>query len=99
MIAALFAWAFLLAFVAWLLVVAPLQYFVYLLTGAPARAACASDARAWYRVTPREIQVEETWKSNAIPEGASESGFSARPVSFTAAITTAALFAVSVLVA
>jgi len=91
----LFGPAFLLVFVAWLLVVAPLQFVVNLAAGAPARLALASPARAWYRITPHEIHVEEALKSDSVPEGATESGFSAKPVTFTAAIASALLFAVS----
>jgi hypothetical protein len=39
--------------------------------------------------------ISEALKSNAMLKGAIESGFTAKPVSFTAAITTAVLFAVS----
>jgi hypothetical protein len=94
----LFAYAFILVFVAWLLVVAPLQFVVNLAAGAPARLALASPARAWSRITPHEIHVEEGLKSDSVPEGATESGFSAKPVTFTAAIASALLFALSRLV-
>lgn len=94
----LFPLAFILTFIAWLLIVAPLQYFVCLVTGAPAREACASPARAWYRITLHGIHLEEAWKSDAVPEGATESGFSARPVTFTAAVSAAALFVASKLI-
>ena len=94
----LFGPAFLLVFVAWLLVVAPLQFVVNLAAGAPARLALASPARAWYRITPHEIHVEEALKSDSVPQGATESGFSAKPVTFTAAIASALLFAASKLV-
>ena len=94
----LFGPTLLLVFFAWLLVVAPLQFVVNLVAGAPARLALASPARAWYRVTPHEIHVEEAFKSDSLPEGATESGFSAKPVTFTAAIASALLFAVSRLV-
>jgi hypothetical protein len=95
---ALFGYAFLVIFAAWLLVVAPLQFVVNLAAGAPARRALASPARAWSLVTPHEIHVEEALKSDAVPEGATESGFSAKPVTFTAAIASGLLFAVSRLV-
>jgi hypothetical protein len=98
LLGSLFGPALLLVFVAWLLVVAPLQFVVNLAAGAPARLALASPARAWYRITSQEIHVEEALKSDAVPEGATESGFSAKPVTFTAAIASALLFAVSRLV-
>jgi hypothetical protein len=87
--------AFVLVYVAWALVVAPLQYVVNLAAGAPARTALASPNRAWSLITVREILVEEAPKSRPLPEGAVESGFSARPVTFTVAIASALLFTVS----
>lgn len=95
LLSALFSLAFLLACVAWLFVIAPLQYFVYLVTGAPARAACASPTRAWFRQVKGGGEVAQASKQSDLPEGAVESGFSARPVSLTAAITAGVLFAVS----
>ena len=95
----LFCVGFVLAFVAWLVVVAPLQYLVTLVAGAPARVALASSVRAWSRITPDGIDVEETAKSEGLPEGATESGFSAKPVTFTAGVATALLFVASKLVA
>jgi hypothetical protein len=97
-LAMLFALAFVLATLAWLLLVVPLQYFVYLATGAPARVACASPTRAWVTSQEKGTIISEALKSDALPMGAIESGFTARPVTFTAAITTGVLFAVSQLI-
>lgn len=97
-VAMLFALTFALATLAWLLLVVPLQYFVYLVTGAPARVACASPTRASVEIEGKETIYGETLKSDALAKGAFESGFSAKPVTFTAAITTAVLFAVSQLI-
>jgi hypothetical protein len=85
----------LLAFVAWILLVVPAQYFVCLIAGAPARAAIASPQRAWVRVTREEIQVVEDSKHQDIPEGATESGYSAKPVTLTASLAAVLLFAAS----
>jgi hypothetical protein len=98
-LAMLFALAFFLATLAWLLLVVPLQYFVYLVTGAPARVACASPTRTWVGSEgTQSTTVAEALKSDALPKGAIESGLTAKPVTFTAAITTAVLFAVSQLI-
>ena len=97
-LAFVFSSMFLLATIAWLLLIVPVQYFVYLVTGAPAREACASPVRALYLREGKISVFAQTRKSETIPEGAVESGFSAQPVSFTAAITAAALFAASNLV-
>lgn len=97
-VAMLFALTFAVATLAWLLFVVPLQYFLYLVTAAPARVACASPTRASVEMKAKETIYGETLKSDALAEGAMESGFSAKPVTFTAAITTAVLFAVSQLI-
>ncbi|MGH3020785.1 MAG: hypothetical protein ACRDNR_11600 [Gaiellaceae bacterium] len=99
LLAVLFVLLFVLAFFAWLLVIAPVQYFVYVITGAPARAACASPARSYfYKREGSLLFYGKLAKWRDLPTGAIESGFSARPVTFTAAITAAALFAASTLV-
>jgi hypothetical protein len=94
----LFGLTFALVYVAWLLVVAPIQFVVNLLAGAPARVALASPYRAWFLITAHEIHVEEAWKSEPLPKDAVESAFSSKPVTFTAVIAAATLFVVSTLV-
>jgi hypothetical protein len=94
----LFAAAFLAVVVAWLVVVVPIQYFVYLVTGAPAREACGSPARVFFKREGDELAFREALKDEELPKGAVESGFSSRPVSFTAAVTAAVLFVTSLLV-
>jgi hypothetical protein len=87
------------AFVAFMLVVAPIQFFVYLVAGAPGREACASPERAWYRIRAREILVESGPRTGELPAGADESAYTSRPVTFTAAIASALLFATQQVVA
>jgi hypothetical protein len=87
------------AFVAFILVVAPIQYFVYLVAGAPGREAYASPERAWYRIGAREILVESGPRTDELPAGADESAYTGRPVTFTAAIASALLFATQQVVA
>jgi hypothetical protein len=93
-----FSAGFLLVYFGWLLVVAPLQYVVNLLAGAPARLALASPERAWVRFTPRETAIEYGDRSADPGEDAFESGFSATPVTYTAAVAGALLFGASKLV-
>jgi hypothetical protein len=81
------------AFVVFIVVVAPLQYFVYLVAGAPGRQACASPERAWYLIAARDIQVESGSRSAGLPEAATESAYTGRPVTLTAAIASGLLFA------
>jgi hypothetical protein len=92
---AVIAIAFVIAYVVWLVVVVPVQYFVYLVAGAPAREAISSGARVWYRISPREIHIEEAWKTDTMPGDATESGFFLKPVSLTATVAAAVLFIVS----
>jgi hypothetical protein len=87
------------AFVVFMLVVAPLQYFVYLVAGAPGREAYASPERAWYLIGARDIRVESGPRSAGLPEEAAESGYTGRPVTFTAAIAAGLLFAAQQVVA
>jgi hypothetical protein len=82
----------------WLLVVARSQFLLNLVAGAPARMALASSFRAWVRITPHEIHVEEARKGETLPDGSTESGFSTKPVTFTAAPASGLLFAVSALI-
>jgi hypothetical protein len=87
------------AFVGFILLIAPIQYFVYLIAGAPGREAYASPERAWYSIRAREIRVESGPRSAGLPAGADESAYTGRPVTFTAAIASALLFAIQQVVA
>jgi len=87
------------ALVVFILVVAPIQYFIYLVAGAPGREAYASPARAWYRIGPREIVVESGPRTGELPPGADESAYTGRPVTFAAAVASALLFATQQVVA
>jgi hypothetical protein len=83
------------AMLAWALVIAPLQYFVNLLCGAPARVALASRTTT-YRVQRSPSHTEYVNAPKDTPEiDGTELTFAARPVSFTAAIAAAFLFALS----
>jgi hypothetical protein len=91
-----FSYAFVLLFVAWLIVIVPFQYLVVLVAGAPARLALSSPRRAAVRVSPRGIEViGRLDKTKKLPKGAVESAVSAMPVAFTAAIATGLLLVVS----
>ncbi len=76
---AFFAVALVFAYSAFLLVVVPLQYFVYLVTAAPARVAFASQTRVWYQMMPNSTAVTEAWKWDAKPDGATNPGFRQSP--------------------
>jgi hypothetical protein len=105
----LFTWSFFAATVAWAVLVAPLQYWVNLVCGAPAREALASSRTLWVVRSanrtellfapkdPDEFERCELAKAHQQGE-MTEVGFAAKPVSFTAAISAAVLFGVSQLV-
>jgi hypothetical protein len=81
-----------LAFVAWLLLVVPVQYFVYLVAGAPARQAVGSPLRAWVRAEGKAIEVGPEYKLRELPDHAKESGYSAKPVTFTSSLAAVLVF-------
>ena len=87
------------ACVVYILVVAPVQYLVYLIAGAPARMACASPERAWHLVGPTGLEVTSGPRSQELPEGATESAYTAQPVTLTAVVASAVLFATQQVVA
>lgn len=105
----LFTWSFFAATVAWALLVAPLQYWVNLVCGAPAREALASSKTLWVvrsahrtellfaHKDPNQFEEDELRKAHERGE-MTEVGFAAKPVSFTAAISAAVLFGISELV-
>jgi hypothetical protein len=95
LLAVTFSFAFILLFAGWILVIAPLQYVVNLVAGAPARRAASSPVRASFQSTPRKLIVDERPKRNDLPEGATESRFSTSSVAFTAVVASALLFLVS----
>jgi len=84
-----------LALIAWLVLIVPAQYFVYLIAGAPAREALASPRRAWVRVTRGQIEIASAPKQQDIPDEYSESGISAKPITLTASLAAIILFALS----
>jgi hypothetical protein len=90
-----FALVLALGMIAWLVLVVPAQYFVYLVAGAPAREALASPRRAWVKVTRGQIEIVRAPKQQDIPDGYSESGISAKPITLTASLAAIILFALS----
>jgi hypothetical protein len=84
-----------LGLLAWTALVVPAQYFVYVIAGAPAREALSSPQRVWLKVTRGAIEFDKTPKVRGIPDGASESGISTKPVTLTAALAAIMLFALS----
>ena len=87
----------LLAIVAWFLIVAPLQYFLHIVTGAPARTMLDAGLRTLFipNATDGIDIVMDVPIAQPIPEGAVEAGFIAKPVTLTMTINSVALWAVS----
>jgi hypothetical protein len=106
-------WLFMLSFgaalLAWAVLIAPLQYWVNLLCGAPAREALASSKTLYLAESPHRNEFLLASKNPDEPEErelenirkdakVTEIGFATKPVSFTSGIATAVLFGVSQLV-
>jgi len=68
----------------WLIVVGPLQYFVFLICGAPTRVNAENKAQSTHRlvVTPSG-SVLEVEKDRKIPEGWWESSLDSKPIAVT----------------
>jgi hypothetical protein len=102
-------WVLFAAIVAWALLVAPLQYWVNLICGAPARQVLASSGTLWVVRRPHRIEFlfghrdpSDYEKSELKKEGEqgemSEVSFAKKPVAFTQGITAVFLFGISFLV-
>lgn len=87
--------AFMAVSLCWMAVVAPLQYFITLVTGAPARAALLS-RRTWVERSGNAIALVKG-PAEKMPTGAEEVGFAGRPVTVTSSVTAGVLFVVSLL--
>lgn len=94
------------AMLAWAVLIAPLQYWVNLLCGAPAREALASSKTLWLVENPpqttflrapkdpNEFQREELERERGGGK-MTELGFAVHPVTFTSGIASAVLFGIS----
>jgi len=105
----LFTLSFGAAMLAWMVLIAPLQYWVNLVCGAPAREALASSMTLWLLDSPNRIEFISAPKNpNEYQRGEldkareqgklTEIGFAETPVTFTSGIATAVLFGISQLV-
>ncbi|MBP7689417.1 MAG: hypothetical protein KA765_15985, partial [Thermoflexales bacterium] len=83
---AMFALIFTLAVLLWLLVVAPLQYLVYLICAAPARLMRRGQRKLIANFDESGyFHVGEVGGDKPVPAGWFEAGFYSKPVSLTAA--------------
>ena len=73
--------------VAWLVVIAPPQYFVHLVCGAPARLFATSALQPVARLQDGQLAVGEVSAEGPLPAGSWGSGLSRRPVATTSLFT------------
>lgn len=85
-------------FLAWLVVVAPLQYVGNLVAGAPVRLAVTSPLRRYASRRASHADLVLRHVGDEVPEGEELVGLSARPVAVTASISAALLYALGILV-
>jgi hypothetical protein len=93
LITIVFAGLFTLVALAWLICVAPVQYFVYLICAAPARLMRRSRRRVISNFDEAQyFHLDEVPAEGKVPAGWLEAGFFTRPVSMTAAFAAALLW-------
>ena len=84
--------AFLIAAFGWLLLIAPLQYFVFLVCGAPARIALTSNYRAYAMMRNGKLEYEEATAAEPPPVFGWDASMVDKPVTLTNAFSAAVLF-------
>ena len=84
-----------LALIGWVVAIAPVQYLVTLLCGAPARMAIASDRKFVVSRSEETTLFRVMSVDLRTPEGATEIGFRLKPVTFSNAIAAGVLWGVS----
>lgn len=80
------------AMIAWLILVVPLQYFVYLLCASPVRVATSSSTSVMARFMGHRLEFGEQPSSAPVPEGWWDASMRERPVVLTNAFSAAVLF-------
>ena len=71
------------AMVIWLVVIAPPQYFVYLICGAPARILSQSKRQTIAQLKGTQLTITEIGSDEKIPEGWWSASISQKPVAIT----------------
>jgi hypothetical protein len=88
---------FVAAVLAWLLFVAPLQYFVQMICGAPSRVALAGDRRTIAGWDGVKLATKEIARAEETPAGWWGSVFASKPVKLTSAFATMLMIALKTL--
>jgi hypothetical protein len=92
LVASLVAGAISVAILVWVLVVAPAQYFLYLVCGAPGRVFAGSRVRVTARFEGgTRLELREMERGANLPEGWWEAGIANKPVALTGALAALAL--------
>jgi len=91
----LFLIIFLCFIIVWILIVVPMQYFVFLICGALPRLIIQSPYRYILKFDPPKIQFKQIKKEKATPEGWWDVGFANKPVRFAALLSSLFLFLIN----
>ena len=87
-----FALLFILLALVWFLIAVPLQYFVFIICGAPARALSKSKRRVIYKINETGMRLRDLPANEPVPHGAMEATYNIKPVRLTSAIAALALW-------
>lgn len=83
---------FVIAAIGWLVFIVPLQYFVFVICGAPVRIAMRSRVRVEARFQDQDLAFVERAREQPLPEGWWDASMRDKPVTLTSAFAAALLF-------
>ena len=81
--------------IGWLLLVAPPQYFVFLVCGAPSRIAMATSKSVYAHFAERKVEFEIVPRGDSLPQGWWDASMRDKPVTLASAFSAATLFVVA----
>lgn len=84
------------AVIAWLWLVAPLQYFATIICGAPARATQSSTYMLYARIEDGKLEYEEKQLDEIAPVGYWDASMREKPLALVSALTAGLLFVIHV---
>jgi hypothetical protein len=82
---------FVVAALGWLLLIAPIQYFVFLVCGAPSRIATTSSLRVYARLDGRKLRLGDQSDRDLAPDNWWDASMKNQPVTLANAFSAAAL--------
>ena len=74
----------------WMVIVAPIEYFVILILGIPGRVFLKSNLRVIAKFDNTQLEHKEIQKDEELPKGWMDVSYSSKPVTLTIALTTLA---------